>query len=81
MKFLTTELPGVTVIEPDLYRDARGFFLETYHASRYRAGGIAATFVQDNHSRSTRGVDDHQKARELRPAGGASRLRGHGEVR
>src|SRR5712692_5140279 len=56
MNFLTTELPGVTVIEPDLYPDARGFFLETYHALKYREGGIVATFVQDNHSRSTRGT-------------------------
>ncbi len=54
MKFLPTALPGVIIIESDLYRDPRGFFLETYHAMRYRDGGIAVTFVQDNHSRSAR---------------------------
>ncbi len=56
MKFLPTTLPGVIVIEPDLYPDARGFFLESYHARKYQEGGIAATFVQDNHSRSARGI-------------------------
>ena len=44
MKFLPTELPEVIVIEPDVYRDARGFFLETYHAEKYRGGGIARDF-------------------------------------
>lgn len=56
MKFVRTELPGVIVVEPDVHRDARGFFLESYHAEKYRAGGIDAVFVQDNHSCSTRGV-------------------------
>ena len=56
MKFIPTELEGVIVVEPDVHRDARGFFLETYHAERYAAAGIAATFVQDNHSRSTYGT-------------------------
>jgi len=51
-----TELPGVLVVEPVVHRDARGFFLETYHAPRYRAGGVASSFVQDNHSRSARGT-------------------------
>ena len=45
-------MPDVLVIEPELHRDARGFFLETYHAERYRQHGIAGPFVQDNHSRS-----------------------------
>jgi dTDP-4-dehydrorhamnose 3,5-epimerase len=44
------------VVEPDVHRDARGFFLETYHQPRYAAGGINAVFVQDNHSRSGRGT-------------------------
>jgi dTDP-4-dehydrorhamnose 3,5-epimerase len=47
-----TELPDVLVIEPNVHVDGRGFFLETYHADRYREHGIAAPFVQDNHSRS-----------------------------
>ena len=56
MRFVQTDLPGVLVIEPDVYQDPRGFFLETYHAAKYRDGGIAAPFVQDNHSRSIRGT-------------------------
>ena len=50
MRFLPTELPGVIIVEPDVYRDRRGFFLETYHAQKYRDGGIGLPFVQDNHS-------------------------------
>lgn len=56
MKFLATELPGVIIIEPDVHRDERGFFLESYHAEKYREGGVDGVFVQDNHSRSVRGI-------------------------
>ena len=56
MKFIRTELPDVIIIEPDIYRDSRGFFLETYHEARYREGGVPGPFVQDNHSRSLRGT-------------------------
>ena len=56
MRFVQTDLPGVLVIEPDVHQDPRGFFLETYHAAKYRDGGIEAPFVQDNHSRSIRGT-------------------------
>jgi dTDP-4-dehydrorhamnose 3,5-epimerase len=52
VRFVATPLPGVIQIEPDVHRDARGFFLETYQAERYREGGIREAFVQDNHSRS-----------------------------
>jgi dTDP-4-dehydrorhamnose 3,5-epimerase len=52
VRVIPTELPEVLVVEPVVFQDARGFFVETYHAERYRAHGIAATFVQDNHSRS-----------------------------
>jgi len=51
-----TELPGVIVIEPEVHADGRGFFVETYHADRYRAHGIDGPFVQDNHSRSAAGT-------------------------
>jgi dTDP-4-dehydrorhamnose 3,5-epimerase len=44
----------VLLVEPRVIRDARGFFVETYHAQRYAAAGIAGPFVQDNHSRSVR---------------------------
>jgi dTDP-4-dehydrorhamnose 3,5-epimerase len=51
-RIVATSLPDVLVIEPDVYKDVRGFFLETYHAAKYAASGIALPFVQDNHSRS-----------------------------
>ncbi|MBI3799659.1 MAG: dTDP-4-dehydrorhamnose 3,5-epimerase [Deltaproteobacteria bacterium] len=56
MKVLPTELPGVVLIEPAVYRDQRGFFLETYHAGKYRAAGVEGIFVQDNQSHSIRGT-------------------------
>jgi dTDP-4-dehydrorhamnose 3,5-epimerase len=52
MQFIATDIEGPVIIEPDVHRDARGFFLETYHAEKYRDGGINALFVQDNQSRS-----------------------------
>jgi dTDP-4-dehydrorhamnose 3,5-epimerase len=56
MRVTETSLPGVLLIEPVVHRDGRGFFVETYHAGRYREHGIAAPFVQDNHSRSIQGT-------------------------
>jgi len=47
-------VPGVLVVEPRVYRDARGFFVETYHAARFAEAGIDAVFVQDNQSSSVR---------------------------
>ena len=55
-RFLQTAIAGVIQIEPEVYRDSRGFFLETFHAEKYAAGGIAAPFVQDNHSSSVKGT-------------------------
>jgi dTDP-4-dehydrorhamnose 3,5-epimerase len=52
----TSTLPEVLVIEPTVYSDPRGFFVESYHAPRYREAGIDVTFVQDNQSRSVRGT-------------------------
>ena len=54
MHVSTTDLPGVLLIQPDVHRDVRGYFLETYNADKYRAAGIPGPFVQDNHSRSVR---------------------------
>lgn len=54
MRVVPTDLPGVLVIEPDVHRDARGHFVETYHGPRYAEAGIRRPFVQDNQSRSTR---------------------------
>ena len=56
MKVLETNLPGVLIFEPTVFGDARGFFKETFQAARYRDAGITQPFVQDNHSRSSKGV-------------------------
>lgn len=56
MTVTDTSLPGVKIVHPTVYRDARGFFLETYHQDRYAAAGITDVFVQDNHSSSGRGT-------------------------
>ena len=69
MKFIPTELPGVILIEPQVFRDERGFFLETYQYEKYVSGGIATTFVQDNHSRSVRHALRGLHAQLRRPQG------------
>jgi dTDP-4-dehydrorhamnose 3,5-epimerase len=56
VKVTERELAGVLYIEPRLFGDDRGYFLETFHAERYRAAGIEGSFVQDNVSKSRRGV-------------------------
>ena len=56
MKVIKTELPGVLIIEPDVFEDHRGFFLETWSKSRYAEAGINEPFVQDNVSCSGRGI-------------------------
>ncbi len=55
-KFIDTALAGVVIVEPTVFGDERGFFMESYSAREYAEGGIDAVFVQDNHSRSRRGV-------------------------
>ena len=56
MQVTTTDIPGVLLIEPDVFRDPRGLFLETYHARRYMDAGIPDPFVQDNYSQSLQGT-------------------------
>ena len=56
MNVVHSDLPGLLVIEPKAYGDARGFFFESYHRERYHSAGIRAEFVQDNVSRSCRGT-------------------------
>ena len=56
MRFTETELTGVVLIEPQVFGDPRGFFMETYHRAKFEEAGIREVFVQDNHSRSARGV-------------------------
>jgi len=48
MKVLDASIPGVKIVEPDIFKDSRGYFCETYNAARYKASGITADFVQDN---------------------------------
>jgi dTDP-4-dehydrorhamnose 3,5-epimerase len=56
MKRIETNLPGVVILEPAVFHDERGFFLESYHREKFHELGIKSTFVQDNQSRSRRGV-------------------------
>jgi dTDP-4-dehydrorhamnose 3,5-epimerase len=56
MQFTNTELPDVILIQPRIFEDQRGFFLESYQKERFAAAGIHADFVQNNHSASTKGV-------------------------
>jgi len=56
MKIIKINLPGVVVIEPTLFGDKRGFFLETFREDVLQQAGVNTHFVQDNHSRSTQGV-------------------------
>lgn len=65
-----TALPGVLILEPRMFGDARGFFLESFQRERYRElAGIEAEFVQDNHSRSCHGVLRGLHAQRRRPQG------------
>ena len=56
MKITPTRLPEVLLIEPDVFGDARGFFMESWHRRRFAEAGLDVDFVQDNHSRSGAGV-------------------------
>jgi dTDP-4-dehydrorhamnose 3,5-epimerase len=56
MKFTPTRIPDVVLIEPQVFGDDRGFFMETYHKEKFAEAGITAEFVQDNHSKSKQGI-------------------------
>ena len=56
MQIIDTQLEGVKIIEPRVFGDSRGFFLESWNQQAYEAAGLPTHFVQDNHSRSTQGV-------------------------
>lgn len=79
VKAHSTALSGVIVIEPAMHADTRGFFQETYREAVFAAAGISDRFVQDNHSRSARGVirglhaqgPPHPQAKLIRCARGA----------
>ena len=79
MDVILTEIPDVKIVVPDIHRDARGYFAETYNEERYVRAGIAAKFVQDNESLSSRGVlrglhwqaGEHAQAKLVRVIRGA----------
>jgi dTDP-4-dehydrorhamnose 3,5-epimerase len=78
MKFQKTPIQDVVLIEPQIFGDARGFFLETWQAQKFSAAGIDATFVQDNQSSSTRGTlrglhfqTEHTQGKLVRVSSGA----------
>jgi dTDP-4-dehydrorhamnose 3,5-epimerase len=56
LKFVEKPLPGVLLIEPMVFSDDRGFFMETFHSKKYAQAGIPGPFVQDNHSHSRKGT-------------------------
>jgi dTDP-4-dehydrorhamnose 3,5-epimerase len=69
MNFIPTALTGVLIVEPDVFRDERGFFLETFSRSKYLRGGIDCEFLQDNHSRSQRNTIRGLHAQRQHPQG------------
>ena len=69
MKVSETKLPGVLIIEPKVFGDHRGFFKETFQVERYREAGLTLPFVQDNHSRSQKGVLRGLHLQKTRPQG------------
>ncbi|HYZ90445.1 MAG TPA: dTDP-4-dehydrorhamnose 3,5-epimerase [Myxococcales bacterium] len=79
MRVLPTDLPGVLLIEPDVFRDSRGYFLETFHERKYRDAGVAYSFVQDNQSRSVRATLRGMHAQLKKPQGKLVRVL-HGEI-
>ena len=56
MQVEQTELEGVFLVKPMVHGDDRGFFQETYHAEKFAENGLPTQFVQDNHSRSRKGI-------------------------
>jgi dTDP-4-dehydrorhamnose 3,5-epimerase len=56
MNIIPTQLPGVTIVEPKVFGDSRGYFMETWNRDRYLAAGLPGTFAQDNISLSRQGV-------------------------
>ena len=56
IKLSSTSLPGVVILEPKVFSDERGFFMENFNARDFEQAGLPTEFVQDNHSQSVRGV-------------------------
>jgi len=79
VRFVPTDIPEVLIVEPDVHRDERGYFLETYHSGKYRAAGVQGPFLQDNHSRSVGGTLRGLHLQSGRPQGKLIRVIG-GEI-
>ncbi len=79
MKVTPTDLPEILIVEPDVHRDDRGFFFETWHAEKYAELGLDASFVQDNHSRSSRDTLRGLHAQRVHPQGKLVRV-SEGEI-
>jgi dTDP-4-dehydrorhamnose 3,5-epimerase len=79
VRIVETALPGVLIVEPDVHRDSRGYFLETFHQGKYADLGIPGPFVQDNHSFSRHGTLRGLHAQLARPQGKLVRVT-EGEV-
>ena len=79
MKIIETTLPGVLLFEPEVFGDERGFFVETFRECWMREAGVEAAFVQDNHSRSGRGVLRGLHFQTYKPQGKLVRV-GRGRV-
>jgi dTDP-4-dehydrorhamnose 3,5-epimerase len=78
MKFHGTPINDVVLVEPEVFGDERGFFLESWQTQKFAAAGIEATFVQDNHSRSSRWTlrglhfqNEHAQGKLVRVTAGA----------
>jgi dTDP-4-dehydrorhamnose 3,5-epimerase len=78
MKVEATPLKGVVLLEPRVFGDSRGFFLESWNAGTFREAGLDLDFIQDNHSRSTRGIlrgmhyqTEHTQGKLVRVTAGA----------
>lgn len=69
MNVIKTRLPGVLIIEPKVFGDHRGFFVESFQVERYHEAGIDLPFVQDNQSRSSKGVLRGLHFQKTRPQG------------
>lgn len=79
MKIIATAIPDVLILEPQVYGDARGFFLETWNAKTFAELGLDLHFVQDNHSRSRQGILRGMHYQIKRPQGKLVRVT-HGKV-
>ncbi len=79
MEIKPTPIPGVMLIQPQVYQDERGFFMETFRASDFARAGLPVDFVQDNHSHSRRGVLRGLHYQLRQPQGKLVRVV-HGEV-